>query len=60
MIDIAPGAAAFHLDGAGDRIDTYALQPRQVNDQAVITGAQPGAIVAPPGRRPGAGACTQT
>jgi hypothetical protein len=47
MIDIAPGTAAFYLDSAGDRIDTYALHACEVNDEAVITGAQPGAIVAP-------------
>ena len=47
MIDVSPGAAAFHLDGAGDRIDTDALHPRQVNDQAIVTGAQPGATMAP-------------
>ena len=47
MINVASGAAAFHLDGAGDRIDTYALHACEVNDEAVITGTQPGAIVAP-------------
>src|SRR3989442_15980705 len=46
MINIAPDAAALDLDSAGDRVDAYPLHPCEVNDQAVITGAEPGAIMA--------------
>jgi hypothetical protein len=45
-VDLAPGAAAGDPDGPGLGIDLDALQRREVDDDAVVAGAQPGAVVA--------------
>ena len=45
-IDLAPRAAAADPDRAGLGVDLDALQPRKVEDDAVVDGPQPGAVVA--------------
>ena len=45
-VDFAPGAAAADPHRAGLGIDLDVLQAREVEDDAVVAGAQPGAVVA--------------
>jgi hypothetical protein len=47
MIDIAPSAAALHTHFTARWINSDALHGREVNDQAIIAGAQPGTVVTP-------------
>src|SRR6266568_116355 len=45
MVHIAPGAAAFHTSRARNRIDANTFHAREVDYQAVVAGAQSGAVV---------------
>ncbi len=45
MVHVAPGAATFHTSGTCSRIDANPLHVREVDHQAVVAGAQAGAIV---------------
>ena len=45
-VDLAPGAAAAHANGARLRVDLDALQRREVDDDAVVARPQAGAVVA--------------
>jgi len=44
-VDLAPGAAAADPDRPGLRIDVDRLEPGQVDDDAAVARAQPGAVV---------------
>ena len=46
VIDIAPGAAALDAHRAVRRVDADALHAREVDHQAVVAGAEAGAVVA--------------
>jgi hypothetical protein len=45
-VDLAPRAAAADLDGPALRVDLDALEPGQVDDDAAVARAEPGAVVA--------------
>ena len=46
VIDVAPHAAAVDAHGAFGRIDADAFHRRQVDDQAIVAGTEPAAVVA--------------
>ena len=45
VVDVTPGAATFDANGACRWIDADTLHAREVDHQAIVTGAQARAIV---------------
>ena len=45
MIDVAPNASAADCDGARCRINARVFDPRQIDDEAVVTNSQTSRVV---------------